>query len=144
MAKKWISQHQSKFKSGESLHLAITLKPNQKMIGAIGLDIEKRHNRAELGYWIGTDHWNQGYCTEAAKAIIEYGFKQLKLNKIKSSHFNRNPASGKVMRKIGMKKEGLRKEHVIKWNKYEDLVQYAILRKEWKNQKTSGKLSSSI
>ena len=80
-------------------------------------------------------YWKCGYCTEAARAIIRYGFKQLKLNKIKSSHFARNPASGKVMRNIGMKKEGFRREHVIKWNKYEDLVQYAILRKEWEKQK---------
>lgn len=138
MAKDWISKHKLKFESGESLHLAITLKPDRQLIGAIGLHIEKKHCRAELGYWIGKDYWKCGYCTEAARAIIEYGFKQLKLNKVKSSHFARNPASGKVMRNIGMKKEGFRREHVIKWNKYEDLVQYAILRKEWEKQKPQG------
>jgi [ribosomal protein S5]-alanine N-acetyltransferase len=134
-AKEWISQHKTKFESDESVHLAIVLKTTREIIGAIGLHIEKRHNRAELGYWIGKDCWNFGYCTEAAKAIVKYGFEELNLNKIKSSHFSRNPASGKVMRKIGMKKEGFRKEHVKKWDKYEDLVQYAILRREWKNQK---------
>jgi len=134
MAEEWISTHQPKFESGESVHLAIFLKSTQELIGAVGLGIEKRFNRAELGYWIGKEYWNQGYCTEAARTILEYGFCHLKLNKIKASHFVRNPASGKVMRKIGMKKEGLRKEHVIKWDRYEDLVNYAILKKEWEEK----------
>jgi len=137
MAKDWISSHKKDFESGKSVNLAIISKSTRELIGAIGLLIEKRFNRAELGYWIGKDFWNQGYCTEAARSVVEYGFSQLELNKITSSHFLRNPASGKVMRNIGMKKEGFRKEHVIKWNKYEDLVIYAILRKEWDGQKSS-------
>jgi len=137
MAEEWISGHKSDFESEKGVHLAIILKCTRELIGAVGLLIEKKFNRAELGYWIGKDCWNQGYCTEAARAIVEYGFSQLELNKITSSHFLRNPASGKVMRNIGMKKEGFRKEHVIKWNKYEDLVIYAILRKEWDGQKSS-------
>ncbi len=131
MARDWISTHQAKFESGEAVHFAIVLEPNGDLIGAIGLNIKREYNRAELGYWIGENYWGRGYATEAAAAVIEYGFLALKLHKITSSHFFRNPASGKVMRKIGMKKEGFRKEHVIKWNKYEDLVDYAILKKEW-------------
>lgn len=139
MAKEWISAHQKKFESGEVVHFAIALNSSRELIGAIGLNIEKRYNRAELGYWIGKEYWNNGYATEAARAVLDFGFRQLKLNKIASSHFARNPASGKVMRKIGMKKEGFRKEHVVKWGEYEDLVDYAILRKEWRkrvNKKT--------
>jgi RimJ/RimL family protein N-acetyltransferase len=132
MAKDWISGHRNDFESGTSVHFAITLKPTRELIGAVGLLIEKKFNRAELGYWIGKDYWNKGYCTETAITIVEYGFKELRLNKIESSHFERNPASGKVMRNIGMKKEGFRREHVIKRDKYENLVEYAILKKEWK------------
>ena len=107
---------------------AIVLKPTQELIGAIGLIIDKKFNRAELGYWVAKEYWNQGYCTEAAKAILEYGFHNLHLHKITAIHITRNPASGKVMEKIGMKQEGIFKEHVIKWNKYEDVVSYGILR----------------
>lgn len=131
IAEEWISKHKPKFEAGESVHLAITLKSTKEVIGAVGLHIEKRFNRAELGYWIGKEYWGQGYATEAAGAVVEYGFRNLKLNKITSSHFLRNPASGKVMEKIGMKKEGYFEEHVIKWDKYEDLVKYAVLRKNW-------------
>ena len=137
IAEEWISKHKSKFETRGSVHLAITLKSTGEVIGAIGLHTKKRNNRAELGYWIGKDYWGQGYCTEAARAIVEYGFSQLKLNKITSSHFLRNPSSGKVMRKIGMKKEGFFEEHVIKWDKYEDLIKYAALRKNWEKNKKS-------
>jgi len=107
------------------------LKSTQELIGAISLTINKRFNRAELGYWVAKKYWNQGYCTEAAKAMLEYGFHKLYLHKIIATYITRNPASGKIMRKIGMKKEGVFKEHVIKWDKYEDLVSYGILREEW-------------
>lgn len=132
MAEEWISTHESKFGKGESIHFAIILKFKKELIGAIGLNIDKSNNKAELGYWIGKNYWNKGFCTEAAKAVLDYGFEQLNLNKIKASHFAGNPASGKVMCKIGMKKEGYRKEHVIKLDKYVDLVSYAILKREWR------------
>ena len=65
---------------------------------------------------------------------MEYGFHKIDLNKITATHISRNPASGKVMEKIGMKKEGILREHVYKWDKYEDLVTYGILRKEWESK----------
>ncbi|MEJ2355237.1 MAG: GNAT family N-acetyltransferase [candidate division WOR-3 bacterium] len=131
MAQEWISTHRIKFESGESMHFAIILKTTDELIGAVGLIIDKGSNRAELGYWIGKDYWNRGYCTEAAGAIVEYGFGQLLLHKITASHFSENPSSGKVMSKIGMKKEGFLKKHVVKNSKFEDLVVYGILREEW-------------
>ena len=127
----WILTRQSKFQAGESVNCAIILKSIQELIGAIGLIIDKRFNRAELGYWIAKEYWNQGYCTEASKAILKYGFHELDLQRITASYIIRNPASGKVMEKIGMTKEGVLREHVIKWGKYEDVVSYGILRKEW-------------
>ncbi|MEJ2355154.1 MAG: GNAT family N-acetyltransferase [candidate division WOR-3 bacterium] len=135
IAREWISTHQAKFEEGEAIHFAIVLKSGEVLIGVIGLNVNKDYNRAELGYWIGEEFWGRGYATEAARAVVEYGFLRLSLHKITSSHFARNPASGKVMRKIGMKKEGFRKEHVIKWGKYEDLIDYAIFATETRNKK---------
>jgi RimJ/RimL family protein N-acetyltransferase len=131
MAEEWISTREIKFESGESVHFAIILKSTQELIGAIGLVIDKGFNRGELGYWIGKAYWNRGYATEGSRAVLEYGFNQLLLHKITASHFARNPSSGKVLCKIGMKKEGSLKKHVIKGNAYEDLVVYGLLRKEW-------------
>ena len=131
MAEEWISTHQPRFEAGELVNYAITLKSTQELIGAIGLAINKRFNRAELGYWIGKGYWNNGYCTEAAKVMLEYGFSKLDLHKITATHITRNSASGNVMRKLGMRKEGCFREHVIKWEKFEDVVSYGILRKDY-------------
>lgn len=132
MAEEWISTHQPKFEAGELVNHAIILKSTQELIGAIGLTINKRFSRAELGYWIGKEYWNKGYCTEAAKVMLEYGFNKLYLHKIVATHITRNSASGNVMKKLLMRREGFFKEHVIKWKKFEDVVSYGILKKGWK------------
>lgn len=134
MAEEWISTHRIKFESGESIHFAIILKTTDELIGAVGLIIDKGSNRAELGYWIGKEYWNRGYCTEAAGAIVDYGFGQLFLRKITASHFSGNLSSGKVMSRIGMKEEGCLRKHVAKNSKFEDLVVYGILREEWEGE----------
>ena len=83
-----------------------------------------------MGYWIGVPYWNKGYCSEAAKALIGYGFDELGLNRVFAEHMVRNPASGRVMEKAGMTYEGTLRQHVKKWDRYEDLKVYGILRTE--------------
>ncbi len=68
-----------------------------ELIGAIGLTLSKKYDHAEMGYWIGVPFWGKGYCTEAAKIVLQYGFEELKLNRIFAHHMTNNPASGKVM-----------------------------------------------
>ena len=93
--------------------------------------IEPEHARAELGYWIGKPYWRNGYATEAARAILQYGFGQLGLNRIHAGHFTRNPGSGRVMQKIGMTHEGHQPRHVKKWDRFEDLELYGILHSQY-------------
>ncbi len=131
IAEIWISNHEEKFEKKEELVLAITLNDEKNIIGAIGLKINTSFNNAELGYWIGKDFWNNGYATEAAKSVLDFGFNELMLNKIFAHYLARNNSSGKVMQKIGMVEEGLFKQHVIKNGIYEDIVHYAILKDEY-------------
>lgn len=135
MAEEWISTHKPRFESGEEIVYAIVLKSSNALIGAIGLTIDKRFNRSELGYWIGKNFWHKGYCTEASKALIEHAFIHFNFHKIIATHITRNPASGRVMQKIGMKLEGTLKEHVIKWDRYEDINTYGILKSAWERMK---------
>lgn len=114
------------------LRLAIRLRSDGRLCGGIGLHPEAKHNHAELGYWIGVPYWGNGYATEAAQAVVRYGFEHAKLNRIFAHHFKHNPASGKVLRKIGMKYEGCMRQHVLKWGEFIDLELYSILREEWK------------
>lgn len=130
IAEQWIEMHESEFSNGNGVTFAITNK-DDGLIGCIGLGITKTHRRAELGYWIGRVYWNKGYCSEAVDAVIQYGFEKLKLNKIHAKYFMRNPASGRVMVKSGMKYDGTLRQEVIKDDKYEDLAVYSILREEY-------------
>ncbi|HET6444075.1 MAG TPA: GNAT family N-acetyltransferase [candidate division Zixibacteria bacterium] len=130
VAEAWIETHKENFQSRKAAIFAVTLRETSNLIGAIGI-VFKEHDRGEMGYWIGQPHWNQGYATEAALALIDYGFSGLLLNKITASHLARNPASGRVMEKAGMNYEGCSPQHVEKWGRYEDLQFYGILKDDY-------------
>ena len=134
MAEQWISTHQSKLEAGESVQFAITLRHSETLIGALGIEMVARYDRAEIGYWIGRPYWSKGYCTEAGHAVLRYGFQALNLNRIHAAHFKRNPASGRVMEKLGMVREGIARQHIKKWEMYEDLVQYGIIKADWEKK----------
>jgi [ribosomal protein S5]-alanine N-acetyltransferase len=135
-AEAWIAAHKDEFINNKMLALAITLKETGELAGCVSiLDIDKTSNSGELGYWIAKDLWGQGYCTEAASAIIKYGFEEMNLNRIHAKHLVRNPASGSVMKKLGMTQEGYLWKAFVKWGIYEDNVLYAILRQDWLKQK---------
>jgi len=130
MAETWIGSHREQFEKGQFVTFAIALGDGT-LIGAIGLHLHQAHERAELGYWIGKPYWGQGYCTEAAQAVLQYGFETLGLNRIHARHLTRNPASGRVMFKIGMRHEGSLRQHAKKWGVFEDIEVYGILRDEY-------------
>ncbi len=110
-------------------NFAITL--NNKLIGCISIiqpGQEVYKFKAEVGYWVGFDYWNQGYCTEALKAIIEYAFQEMQLHKIVARHMAINPASGAVMKKAGMIKEGYLIQDAFKNGKFVDMELYGIVK----------------
>lgn len=108
------------------LRLAIRVRSTGRLCGGIGLHPDTEPKRAELGYWIGVPFWGNGYATEAATAVIEYGFKKLKLERIFASHFKGNDKSGRVLQKIGMHHEGRVRYGVMKAGKLLDLETYAV------------------
>lgn len=86
---------------------------------------------AKLGYAIRRDRWNHGYATEAVRTIIEYGFVQLALHRISAAVGPLNTASIAVLNKVGMRKEGVIRDHVFTNNEWRDSELYSILRHEW-------------
>ena len=72
MAESWISTHEDKYKKGETVTLAMTLKEDGRLVGGISLFEVIKGHKGELGYWVGVPYWGKGYCTEAARAIMEY------------------------------------------------------------------------
>lgn len=133
-AQAWITSHPDQLRRGEAVTYAVTVQGDvlraDELVGAVGLILDAEHRRAELGYWIGKPFWGRGYATEAARAVVRWGFRSLDLHRIHASHFQRNPASARVLQKIGMQHEGVSRQHVRKWDEFLDLVQYGVLRHE--------------
>jgi RimJ/RimL family protein N-acetyltransferase len=91
----------------------ITLRPSGTVIGMVGLSPQAEPNTAELGYYVDHRHWGQGIATEAARAVLDYGLTVLKLSRITSGHFLSNPASGRVLTKLGFVAIGQDERHCL-------------------------------
>ncbi len=111
----------------EDIQLTFAIDFGEDLSGIIGLikqtDVYK--NTAEIGYWIGEPYWNKGIATIAVELITEYGFKELKLNRIHTGIFEYNLASMKVLEKNGFQKDGIFKKAIIKNNQLWDEYRYS-------------------
>lgn len=81
------------------------------LIGGVGIGL--RNGAPELGYWIARDYWGQGYATEAAAAVVAMARGSLKLDRLISGHFEDNPASGRVLAKLGFEVTGEEPRHCL-------------------------------
>jgi len=73
---------------------------------------------------------------------LRHGFEELKLNRICANHMVRNPASARVLKKVGMRREGLQRQRLRKWGVFEDVVMMAVLRDDWSKLKRPSQWSS--
>ena len=132
MAEEWIAGLPPAREQGTGLALAVCLKSDGSVVGAVSLgSINAEHRRAVLGYWIGRTYWNQGYCTEATRALVGHGFRSLGLNRVQAYHFEPNPASSRVLTKIGMRREGVLRQHLLVRGRFQDIAAYGVLASEY-------------
>ncbi|QFT87513.1 Putative ribosomal N-acetyltransferase YdaF [Bacillus sp. THAF10] len=110
---------------------SIIEKESNSLVGLINIKVTPAFKRGELGYWIGRPYWNQGYGTEAAKAVMAYGFEELGLNKVFAGAIKENPGSWRIMEKLGMKHEGVWRQHGMRDGTFFDLTYYGMLREEY-------------
>ena len=114
------------------LRWIITLKEVDQYIGDVGFyDYKKKHNRAEIGYILGKQHWNNGIMTEAIKAALDYGFNEMKLNRIQALVDPRNKASQRILEKLGFNYEGTFRDYEYEYGEYIDLDMHSLLRREY-------------
>ena len=131
-AKAFIRYMQRRYRMGDPASWGITLKDEGRVIGTIGyMWIQDDNAAAEVGYSLARAKWNQGIMTEALSAVIDYSFGALRLNRVEAVHEVDNPASGAVMRKCGMRREGLLREKLMNKGKFVDVELYAILRRDY-------------
>lgn len=126
---KWISL----YSHNDFYRWTICLKEPNISIGQIAFySLDSKNQRADVEYCIGQSYWGNGYAPEALKAVIEYAFKHVCLNRVQAFHRSRNGSSGKVLQKAGMKYEGTLKQYLIHNGEFDDCIMYAIIRNEWK------------
>ena len=130
MAETWIASHPESLKAGTNIVYAMVEKLDDFLVGAINVDIEQKHRRGEFGYWVGKPFWGRGYCTEAAAVLLGFCFGPLGLHRVHARYLAGNPASGRVMEKIGMRYEGCLRQHVERNGERHDVMSYGILSSE--------------
>ena len=96
-------------------------KEHRKLVGTCGfVSWNLRHRRAEIAYALARPYWNQGYTTEAVRAVIAFGYRVMGLNRIEARCDVPNIASARVMEKVGMKYEGVLRHHMFTKGEYVD------------------------
>lgn len=111
----------------------VSLKDTKELIGTI--DVSKKFlcfGTCEIGYCYGERFWNKGYGTESLKAVIKYLFEEAEAELVCAEHMEKNPGSGRVMEKAGLKYEGSLRSRVVDKNGIRnDLISYSITREEY-------------
>jgi [ribosomal protein S5]-alanine N-acetyltransferase len=114
-------------------HLAVVLKAAGRLIGGCRIEIRSpAHGGGDLGYALARTAWGKGYATEAAGALLEFGFERLVLHRIWATCDVENHASVRVLEKIGMRREGQLRQNVRRQGEWRDSYLYAVLRPEWR------------
>lgn len=124
---------QQKEEPRTKFQFALVLQTEGRLIGNCG--IRKRHpdaTKADIGYELNSRYWGQGYATEAARAMLAFGFQTLELHRIWADCVVENVASAHVLEKIGMQREGRLRERKWMKDRWWDMLVYAILEQEWR------------
>lgn len=130
LAEAFIGSLPEQYRQGSGATFAITLQSGE-LIGAISLQFQWDDQHAEMGYWVGKPYWNRGFCTEAAHRVLQFAFGPLDLRRVFANYLANNPASGRVLSKLGMRQEGCLRQHRWKNDRFEDLVLCGILASEF-------------
>ena len=133
VAEQWILDQYECYDKGRWVNFAVTDIARGLIMGSIGLDldIDPCNHAAEIMYWIGKEYWGKGYATESAKVVLGYGFNIIGLNYIYARYLVRNPASGRVLTKIGMNYKGYLPQSLQRGNMFEDLNMMGITKNEF-------------
>lgn len=118
--------------SGDHLRLGIELAQDGLLVGTCTLfSINSICRRAEVGYGLSASAWGHGYMNEALHALLDYGFRNLNLNRIEADIDPRNVASAKSLERLGFTKEGYLRERWIVGEEVSDTALYGLLQRDW-------------
>ncbi len=135
-ARRQLARQREFAERGEAVHWAlepIATPPGSLngLCGGVLAKLDAACQTAELGYWLGRNAWGRGYATEAGRAVLDWSFEAWGANRVEAHHVARNPTSGRVLEKLGMQHEGTLRQRQRRWDRFEDVVIYSILRSDW-------------
>ena len=138
-AKEYCRYMMRRYRSDEPSSWGIIDKQTDTLVGTIGyMDYNEDNGCVEVGYSLAKWMWNGGYMTEALHRVIGYTFESMDVNRIEAQHELQNPASGRVMEKCGMRKEGVLRQRLYNKGKYVDVALYAMIRDDYNELKRQG------
>ncbi|MBZ0282699.1 MAG: GNAT family N-acetyltransferase [Anaerolineae bacterium] len=127
-----ISAIESAYQAQNEIRWGITRKGHSLVIGMCGYNYWVRHDRrGSVGYDLARAHWGQGIMSEAVRAVVEFGFNHMGLNRIEADADARNVASTRVLEKIGFQREGLQREQFYEVGAFHDLVLFGLLKRDY-------------
>ena len=130
-AQKFIDWFQNRYAEKAGIRWGISLKGQDNIIGTIGFNNFTKNHRANIGFDLQADFWNNGYLTEAIKRVTEFGFNKLDINRIEAEVMIGNIASEKVLAKNGFKNEGVLRQWMYWNNKYYDMTMFSLLQSDF-------------
>jgi RimJ/RimL family protein N-acetyltransferase len=131
-ARESIEQTLASYVDGSGLRFAIELLDQPGIVGTVSLHkFVDSSRRCEIGYALARQHWARGYVGEALRAALDYGFRELDLNRVEADIDPNNIASGRVLERLGFRKEGYMPERWIVHGEPADTVYYGLLRRYW-------------
>ncbi|MEZ4401619.1 MAG: GNAT family N-acetyltransferase [Kofleriaceae bacterium] len=129
-AVEWLAAVADEWVSGGSPTWAIERRAGRALMGTVWLRWAPRHDRAELGFWLGRRFWGHGYAREAAAAALDFGFDVLRTERVYAQHLDGNQRSAGVLTGLGLRFEGIRRRHIKRAGVHRDLHGYGLLRDE--------------
>ena len=122
----------SRYAEGDYFQWGMELRELGEVVGSIAVvHLNEATEAADMGYCLGKPWWGRGLMPEAVRAVIGYLFGEVGLNRVAACHDPRNPKSGRVMEKAGMRLEGTWRQAGKNNLGLCDEVWHSILRSEW-------------
>ena len=112
---------------------AITLKPDDRMIGSCGFHLyARRDRRVEIGYELHAGCWRRGIMSEATAAVVQFCFDRLDLHRVEADVVEGNVASAALLKKLGFTLEGIWRDRVFKRGAFHSLWQFGLLAPDYR------------
>ncbi len=129
-AARFVNESIRKWREGKSYIFGVVI--DREVVGICSLaNVDKSSRHGTLGYWLGRNFWGKKIMSRASEAVVNFGFKELKLHRIGVGHFDENKASQRIIEKLGFKLEGTEREKIFRFGRWHNHLCYGLLEKEF-------------